>query len=79
MEEILELSKTPEKLKETLAQRQTTLLSQIQQKETEERKKAQDLALQQTLKTAVQSLILAIAYTVIGWFGIREILSKKSS
>jgi hypothetical protein len=76
LQQLLDLSKEPEKLKTKLEDMKTDLQSKLKEKETEERKKAQNLTLQQSLKTSVMSLILAIAYTVIGWFGLKTMLIK---
>ena len=79
LQQILDLSQEPEKLKTKLDEIKSDLQSKLKEKETEERQKAQTLTLQQSLKTSILSLILAIAYTVIGWFGLRSMISKVSS
>ena len=79
LQQLLDLSGDPEKLKAKLEEMKNNLQSKLKEKETEERKKAQNLTLQQSLKTSVLSFILAIAYTVIGWFGLRSMITKVSS
>lgn len=79
LQQLLDLSDQPDKLKAKINDMKSNIQSQLKEKETEERKKAQNLTLQQSLKTSILSLILAIAYTVIGWFGLKTIMTKVSS
>ena len=78
LQQILDLSQNPEQLKGKLEEVKTNLQTELQTKESEERSKARKITLQQSLKTSLGSLVLAIAYSAIGWFGFREV-SKLSS
>jgi hypothetical protein len=79
LQQLLDLSQKPEELKAKIAEVKTNLESELKTRETEEKKQARNLALQQSLKTSIQSFILAIAYTVIAWFGLKTMTTKVSS
>lgn len=76
LKQLLDLSQQPDALKSKLDDMKTNLESKLKERENTEKKKAQSTALQQSLKTSILSFILAIAYTVIGWFGLRAIMTK---
>ena len=78
LQELLDLTQKPESLEAKLAEVKTNLESELQTRESEEKKKAKNLALQQSLKTSIRSLILAIAYSVIGWFALKTMTTKVS-
>lgn len=79
-QQILDLSAKPEELKQKLEKRQQELQGQLKKLRTEQEKTAKNLALIQSLKTGIRSLILAIGYIVIGWFGLRSMgISIKTS
>ena len=78
LRQILELSQQPDQLKAKLQEVQTKLQSQLNEVEEKEKRKAQTLALKQSLRTSVSSFMLAIAYIVIGWLGLQMIMTKSS-
>ena len=78
LQEILNLSANPEQLTAKLQEFKNDREAELEAKEQEERQKTRGLILQQSLQTAIRSFILAIAYTVIGWFGFRGVMSGKS-
>ena len=65
-----------EQLKAKLEEVKTTRSSELAAREKEEIDRTKGAALQQSLTTVVSSLTLAIAYTVIGWFGFRAMITK---
>lgn len=79
LQQLLDLSEKPEQLKAKLDDMKAELQAKLKERETEERQKTQNLTLQQSLKTSILSFILAIAYTVIGWFGLKTVMTKVPS
>lgn len=78
LQQILDLSQKPEQLNAKLQEVQTKLQSELKTLEDKEKAKAQNLALKQSLRTSITSLMLAIAYTFIGWLGLQMIMKKTS-
>ena len=76
LQQLLDLSDKPEQLKAKLEEVKTTRSSELAAREKEEIDRTKGAALQQSLSTVVSSLTLAIAYTVIGWFGFRAMITK---
>jgi chromosome segregation ATPase len=76
LKQISELSQQPDQLKAKLQEVQTKLQSQLREVEEKEKRKAQTLALKQSLRTSISSLMLAIAYIAIGWLGLQMMLKK---
>lgn len=76
LQQILELSQKPEQLNAKLQEVQNKLQSELKALEDKEKRKAQTLALKQSLRTSISSLMLAIAYTFIGWLGLQMIMKK---
>ncbi len=76
LQQLLDLSDKPEQLKAKLEEVKTTRSSELAAREKEEIDRTKGAALQQSLTTVVSSLTLAIAYTVIGWFGFRAMITK---
>jgi chromosome segregation ATPase len=68
LEEFRKLVGNPQNLKQRLDDLQSKLKEQRQERE----KQAKGEIFQQAIKVGLNSLILAIAYTVIGWTGIRN-------
>jgi septal ring factor EnvC (AmiA/AmiB activator) len=78
LQQILELSQKPDQLNAKLQEVQAKLQSQLKELENKEKSKAQTLALKQSLRTSISSLMLAIAYAVIGGLGL-QIMMKKTT
>ncbi|NCO73755.1 MAG: hypothetical protein GW795_15125 [Cyanobacteria bacterium] len=78
LQQILDLSQKPDQLKAKLQEVEAKLQVQLKGLEEKEIKKAQTLALKQSLRTSISSLILAIAYAVIGWLGLKMLIEKES-
>ncbi|HIK37070.1 MAG: HpsJ family protein [Geminocystis sp.] len=71
LKQISNLVNKPEELKSKFQQARSQLEKELKKLEEEEKSRARGLALQQGLRTSISSLMLAIAYIVIGWFGLR--------
>jgi hypothetical protein len=78
LQKILELSQKPDQLNAKLQEVQTRLQTQLKELEDRETKKAQTLALKQSLRTSISSLMLAIAYGVIGGLGLQLIFKRNN-
>lgn len=74
LQQILNLSDKPEELKAKFQEVRNQLESELQKAVDQEKRKAQGLALQQSLKTSISSLMLAIAFIAIGWLGLQKML-----
>ena len=62
-----ELAKNPEALEARLSELQT----QLRDQKVERERRAKTEALKQGIRTGLSSLLLAIGYLVVGWFGIQ--------
>lgn len=71
-QQIVTLSENPGELKKRLDAEKNKLQNQLDTIKAEQEKRAKTIALKQSLKTGVSSLILAIGYIVVGWFGLRN-------
>jgi ABC-type multidrug transport system fused ATPase/permease subunit len=73
LQQLRDLAKSPKQLKERLE----TLKKQLQTRLLDQRRERENLAkteaLKQGLRVGLSSLMLAIGYTAIGWFGLRGI------
>ena len=78
LQEILDLSGNPEQLQARLDDVKNARESELKARETEERNNIRNVALQQSLKTSVRSLIFSIAYAVVAGFGFRSMMTKVS-
>lgn len=74
LKQISNLVNKPEELKNKFQQARSQLETELRKIEEEEKNRARGLALQQSLRTSISSLMLAIAYIVIGWFGLKVAL-----
>lgn len=76
LQQILNLSNKPEELKAKFQEVRNNLESELKKAVEQEKRKAQGLALQQSLKTSISSLMLAIAFIVIGWLGLQKMIKS---
>lgn len=76
LQAILNLTDKPEELKAKFQEVRSQLESELQKAVNQEKRKAQGLALQQSLKTSISSLMLAIAFIVIGWLGLQNMIKS---
>ncbi|MGI0479422.1 HpsJ family protein [Geminocystis sp. CENA526] len=78
LQQMLDLSQKPEELKAKLQEVETRLQNELKEVENNEIKKAQSVALKQSLRTSINSLMLSIAYIVIGWLGLQMMMIKSN-
>lgn len=76
LQAILNLSDKPEELQAKFQEVRSQLQLELQRAVDQEKRKAQGLALQQSLKTSISSLMLAIAFIVIGWLGLQSMIKN---
>lgn len=76
LQQILNLSGKPEELKAKFQEVRNNLESELKKAVEQEKRKAQSLALQQSLKTSISSLMLAIAFIVVGWLGLQRMIKS---
>ncbi|BAQ66710.1 HpsJ family protein [Geminocystis sp. NIES-3709] len=76
LQQMLDLSQKPEALKAKLQEVEVRLQNELKEVENKEINKAKTIALKQSLRTSISSLMLSIAYIVIGWLGLQMILIK---
>lgn len=74
---ILDLAKEPEELQQRIEQRRNELQTQLGNLRLEQENRARTIALKQSLKTGISSLMLAIGYIVVGWLGLKAIGGSK--
>ncbi len=72
LQELLNLSKDPAKLKERMDQLQARLEAQLVELQETQKSRARTIALKQSVRTGLNSFMLAIGYIVLGWFGIKS-------
>lgn len=71
------LSKKPKEFKQKLDEIKNQLQTQLQERRTQAESQANLEALKQWLRIGIQSMLLSICYSLIGWLGIRELSSMK--
>ena len=71
------LSKKPKEFKQELDRIKNELQTQLQDRRTQAESQANLEALKQWLRIGIQSMLLSICYSLIGWLGIRELGSMK--
>ena len=71
------LSKKPKEFKQKLDEIKNQLQTQLQDRRTQAESQANLEALKQWLRIGIQSMLLSICYSLIGWLGIRELGSVK--
>lgn len=76
LQQMLDLSQKPDQLKAKLKEVETRLQSELKDTENKEISKAKTIALKQSLRTSISSLMLSIAYIVIGWLGLQMMMIK---
>lgn len=74
LEEILALSQNPEQLKAKIQEVRGNLENELRQVEVREKGRAQTILYKEGLAISINSFILAIAYMVIGGFGLRLVI-----
>ncbi|GEA28004.1 hypothetical protein MiAbW_02575 [Microcystis aeruginosa NIES-4325] len=72
-----DLSKKPKEFKQKLDEIKNQLQTQLQDRRTQAESQANLEALKQWLRVGIQSMLLSICYSLIGWLGIRELGSMK--
>lgn len=72
LQQLLDLAQDPAKLNEKLDELKTRLETQLKQLQEEQKNRANLIALKQSIRTGVNSFMLAIGYILIGWFGIKS-------
>ncbi|MBF2056209.1 MAG: hypothetical protein IGQ45_03075 [Cyanobacterium sp. T60_A2020_053] len=71
LQQLLDLSQKPEELQVRLEEARDRLQTQLSTLRREQTQGTQTEALKQTLRTGISSFLLAMAYIVLGWFGIQ--------
>ena len=72
-----DLSKKPKEFKQRLDEIKNQLQTQLQDRRKQAESQANLEALKQWLRIGIQSMLLSIGYSLIGWLGIRELSSVK--
>ena len=72
-----DLSKKPKEFKQRLDEIKNQLQTQLQDRRKQAESQANLEALKQWLRIGIQSMLLSICYSLIGWLGIRELGSMK--
>ena len=72
-----DLSKKPKEFKQRLDEIKNQLQTQLQERRKQAESQANLEALKQWLRIGIQSMLLSICYSLIGWLGIRELSSMK--
>ncbi|MFM6325748.1 MAG: HpsJ family protein [Microcystis sp.] len=72
-----DLSKKPKEFKQRLDEIKNQLQTQLQDRRKQAESQANLEALKQWLRIGIQSMLLSICYSLIGWLGIRELGSVK--
>lgn len=72
LQQLLDLAQDPAQLNEKLDELKTRLETQLTQLQEEQKNRANLIALKQSIRTGVNSFMLAIGYILIGWFGIKS-------
>ena len=72
-----DLSKKPKEFKQGLDDIKNRLQTQLQDRQKQAESQANLEALKQWLRIGIQSMLLSICYSLIGWLGIRELGSMK--
>ncbi|GBF55166.1 hypothetical protein N0824_03042 [Microcystis sp. 0824] len=72
-----DLSKKPKEFKQKLDEIKNQLQTQLQERRKQAESQANLEALKQWLRIGIQSMLLSISYSLIGWLGIRELGSAK--
>ena len=72
-----DLSKSPKEFKQKLDEIKNQLQTQLQERRKQAESQANLEALKQWLRIGIQSMLLSICYSLIGWLGIRELGSMK--
>jgi hypothetical protein len=79
LQQLLDLSKNPAELKQRLEEIQNRLQTQLGELRLTQEQRAKTIALKQSLKTGISSLMLAIGYIVVGWLGLKNMGGPKKS
>ena len=79
LQQLLDLSKEPAKLTARLDEIKNRLQTQLQELEDTQKQKASVIALKQSIRTGINSLVASIAYIVVGWLGIKAMGKPKST
>lgn len=72
-----DLSKKPKEFKQRLDEIKNQLQTQLQDRRKQAESQANLEALKQWLRIGIQSMLLSICYSLIGWLGLRELSSVK--
>lgn len=79
LQQLRNLSKKPQEFKKRVNDIKNRLQTQLQEQQRTAEDEANTRTLIQGLRIGLSSLMLAIAYTTIGWFGLRGLGSTKGS
>ncbi len=69
-----ELAKKPNEFKQKVEEIKAQLQTQLNERQKQAASQAQGEALKQGLRIGLTSLMLCIAYSVVGWFGLRLVM-----
>lgn len=72
LQQILDLSQKPEEFKQKIEELKGNLGTQLGELSLQSEKQAKTTAMKQSLNIGISSLMLAIGYSVIGWFGLKS-------
>lgn len=73
LQQLLDLSQDPAQLKERLDGLKARLEGQLKELQETQKNRAKTIALKQSVRTGLNSFMLAIGYIVLGWFGIKSV------
>lgn len=79
LQQLRDISKKPQEFKKRVSDIKNRLQTQLQEQQRSAEDQANTRTLTQGLRIGLSSLMLAIAYTTIGWFGLRGLGSAKGS
>lgn len=72
LQQLLDLSKDPAQLKAKLDELKAKLETQLKDLQETQKQRARTLALKQSVRTGLNSFMLAIGYIALGWLGIKS-------
>ncbi len=73
LQELKNLSQNPQEYKKRIDQIKNTLQTQLAERKREAEGQAKQQAIKQGIRIGMSSLMLAIGYSAIGWFGLRNL------
>jgi hypothetical protein len=79
LQQLLDLSKKPAELKQRLEKLKGELQTKLGEARIQQEKTAKTMAMKQSLKTGISSLMLAIGYIVMGGLGLKGMINPKGT